>query len=943
MGREIPDYPFAVLGDNPLELNREEKDLLGFSTFVEPFARRIKSSRSQTPFTVAVFGPWGQGKSSLMKLLQQALQRHPQNRGESDQTVHCVWFEPWKYHSREEIWQGLALTLVQQVQKQSNLARELRRKRGPVTKVVAKGLWNTLFGFIGRGKWGEELVEAVAREPWSPAHLHLFEEQLQSLFDYLEPERGQENRKLLVLFVDDLDRCLPEPAVAVLEALKLVLSRPGLVIVMGIAEREFYRVVEELYTQSRAGSGDRIRPDWGKDYLRKIVQIPFHLPKVTDGDFHGYVEQCLKDSRVEQALPEAAWRLVLQRVCRENLREVKRFLNRFIADWAKAAANAGRNAGQAGSKVEPARVAFVLAAEEVADGFIEHCLAGGFEVFRKYQKEFLGVKAGIEPEVELDEGERTFWENEDLRWLFRNCMGSVDEPEQLVKPFKTFLEFAPYFQFGRLAEDGEKPAVKAAPAEESGEKAARTARGESREAGEDEPGAETKEPDRERPRTKEKPPSKELESLLRDARRAMGEGRTDEVAKRLADQLKGSARSGDAEAILALAEPFGEATVLMGRPELLLDLLPELAKAAQESRDPVARVRSKVVTETVKALWRTRLTGVLRDSPEDVDEKLADTLTRTVAALADHRPGVGIDESTDLPTITWAPIPGVEELKLGDGSRPESDHESQQENEAWPEGQPGLKLAPFHLAAYPVTVVQYRPFVEEGGYGEQGPWWTKAGWKQVHDEEKRNAPRGWDDPSLTLDNHPVVGVTWYEAVAYCRWLTGRLREKGRLGERQVVRLPTEAEWEWAARGPEGLRWPWGNAWSGEGIPCNSVEAGIGRTTAVGLFPPGRDWRREMAVELLELSPAGEALYDQAGNVWEWCATRWHSSYNQDYPRDGQWSPDYLESDEWRVLRGGAYYYDRAGCRGAYRSRDDPGFGHVSWGFRCCVSSSSLDV
>ncbi len=308
MKRETQDYPFAVLGDNPLELNRDGKDLLGFSTFVEPFALRIKSSRSQTPFTVAVFGPWGQGKSSLMKLLQQALERHPENQGKLDNSVHCVWFEPWKYHSREEVWQGLALTLVQQVRKNTTLAKELKRKRGPVTKVVAKGLWGTFMG-----KWGKELVEAVAREPWSPAHLHLFEEQLQSLFDYLKPEEGKENGKLLVLFVDDLDRCLPEPAVAVLEALKLVLSRPGLVIVMGIAEREFYRVVEDIYTQSRAGSGDRIREDWGKDYLRKIVQIPFHLPKVTDRDFHGYVRQCLADSGVDRALQETAWRPVLPR------------------------------------------------------------------------------------------------------------------------------------------------------------------------------------------------------------------------------------------------------------------------------------------------------------------------------------------------------------------------------------------------------------------------------------------------------------------------------------------------------------------------------------------------------------------------------------------------------------------------------------------------------
>ncbi len=522
-------------------------------------------------------------------------------------------------------------------------------------------------------------------------------------------------------------------------------------------------------------------------------------------------------------------------------------------------------------------------------------------------------------------------------------MGTVDEQDGLVRPFTNFMEFNPYFQFGRLAEEGEeKPAVKAAPAKEPKEKAAKTAREEHREAVEDEPDAEAKAPPRERPRTKGKPSSKELESVLREARRDMGEGRADEVAKRLADRLKESARGGDAETLMALAEPLGEAAVLTGHPEGLLDVLSDLDKSAQDARDSAARTRSEVTTETVKALWRARLTGVLRDDTEDLDEKLADALARTVAALADGRPGVGIDEPTGLPAMAWAPIPGVEDLKLSDGLRPESEMNFKKKDEAWPEGQPGLKLAPFYLAAYPVTVAQYRPFVEQGGYTEKGPWWTEAGWKQVHDVDKRTAPWGWDNPSLTLDNHPVVGVTWYEAVAYCHWLTQRLREKGMLGEGRVVRLPTEAEWEWAARGPEGLRWPWGNEWPGDGIPCNGQEAGIGRATAVGLFHPGRAWHRDMAVELPKLPLTAEALYDQAGNVWEWCATRWRENY-QDYPRDDLWSPDYLEGDDTRVLRGGAYWSNSARCRGACRVGDDPRLRDGVGGFRCCVSSSSLGI
>ena len=106
-------------------------------------------------------------------------------------------------------------------------------------------------------------------------------------------------------------------------------------------------------------------------------------------------------------------------------------------------------------------------------------------------------------------------------------------------------------------------------------------------------------------------------------------------------------------------------------------------------------------------------------------------------------------------------------------------------------------------------------------------------------------------------------MSWYEALAYCRWLTeqlnGPLRAKAALaaGERCIVRLPTEAEWEKAARGMGAHRWPWGDAWR-EGS-ANTAEARLEQTSPVGLFPAGA-------------SPCG--ALDMAGNVWEWTSSRW---------------------------------------------------------------------
>lgn len=138
---------------------------------------------------------------------------------------------------------------------------------------------------------------------------------------------------------------------------------------------------------------------------------------------------------------------------------------------------------------------------------------------------------------------------------------------------------------------------------------------------------------------------------------------------------------------------------------------------------------------------------------------------------------------------------------------------------------------PYWMARYPVTVAQYRCYVEAGGY-ENPNWWTETGWSwrqgqwdsQVEESwlrdwlkrrpvELRAMPFWWDDQRLHL-NCPVMGVSWFEAMAYCRWLDDALRRSEKVSfledERYVIRLPTEAEWEKATRYGDDRRYPWGN-------------------------------------------------------------------------------------------------------------------------------------
>jgi formylglycine-generating enzyme required for sulfatase activity len=351
------------------------------------------------------------------------------------------------------------------------------------------------------------------------------------------------------------------------------------------------------------------------------------------------------------------------------------------------------------------------------------------------------------------------------------------------------------------------------------------------------------------------------------------------------------------------------------------ELLPAVChEAAEKERRPSLerRIRERLVQllETPEALATT---------PQD-----RAAAGRALAVLGDPRPGVGVT-ADDLPELLWVSIPGTDNLRLGNGLKP--DLEFQKRDEAWPADAPPLKLKPFFLAAYPVTVDQFRPFVESGAYREDR-YWTRAG---IKDRGSRDAPRLWNDPRWNLANHPV-NVSWYEAVAYCRWLTERLQTAGRLPADYEIRLPTEAEWEWAARGPQGRRWPWGDRWQ-PGC-CDSEEAGIKRTSAVGSFPAGAGggwW--DQSDRLSGLEPRGEVLHDLAGNVWEWCSTRW-----QNHPLPvlaTEWAADYLEGKDRRVLHGGSWYDKQDWCRGASRGWRLPDDWRDAWGFRCCASPSSL--
>lgn len=250
---------------------------------------------------------------------------------------------------------------------------------------------------------------------------------------------------------------------------------------------------------------------------------------------------------------------------------------------------------------------------------------------------------------------------------------------------------------------------------------------------------------------------------------------------------------------------------------------------------------------------------------------------------------------------------------------------------------PGLGY-PFWIGKYPVTNIQYQRFLEAEDYADPLHWrgfprydenckllgyWGDEAWQWLQSnwgEQKRHLPFYWKDPRFGIDHKgtPVVGVTWYEANAYCKWLLrhwGELAEAGRnpgLKPKQV-RLPLETEWVRAAGGAEPPeRFPWdapGKATQERAEilrRANVDESGLGRTTPVSMYPLGA-------------SPLG--VMDMAGNVWEWGA----NFYDKDH--------------DWLVLRGGSWDFDEYLARLSYRNYNRSDYLWSNYGFRVVVLPS----
>lgn len=492
-----PTYS-PILDDLPSDV-----DKLGFEPYAQALSDILLDPNTHTPLTLGLFGSWGSGKTSLMRQMQQAVEKD----GEKDKTprYRTVWFNAWKYNQEDALWRALLLVLLDDLERLLKEDPPAKPKKGDpkatpspeelldllrealyhetawseqgersinwsqaLTAGAGIGL-NLALSFLGPGlaaagmavdtlqearkELGKgapvsqvsKLAEAFRRE--EVVH---YQAQLRSLEQFqhnfalliktlLRPTGKTPGR--LVIFIDDLDRCLPEKAIQVLEALKLFLDVPGCIFVLALDNEAIESAIRRRY-QGEVKA---------REYLEKIVQVPFILPPIETEPMRAYVQS------LAPALPDPRCAEVFAVGLGANPRQVKRILNIFLL-----LSRLLEHRPELKEAIQPVRLAKIVAIQHTHRDLYDLVkLTPGYlsDLDNHFRESKRGERPGEESAARpaLPEALAPFGSRSDLERLFL-CVEAKDASFAGQKP----EALRPYITLARQAAPVEAPAVQVA-------------------------------------------------------------------------------------------------------------------------------------------------------------------------------------------------------------------------------------------------------------------------------------------------------------------------------------------------------------------------------------------------------------------------------------------------------------------------------------------------
>lgn len=294
--------------DNPTRTSAEDR--FGFAPYADLLADTIRDT-ARLPFCIGIYGPWGTGKTSLMLMIEENMKAGRAN-------AKTIWFNPWKYDKKEDLWGALIRTILFQIKEEGN--QQAKDKADQLVREAAwlhmqkKGITPTTMGRLTDEDLANAKAVAMKEDESQHRYVNHFEKDFADAVTEYTGVGGK-----LVVFVDDLDRCLPENAITVLESLKLFIGESNCVFVLGMD----HGVVEAGIVQ-RYGRHVKMS---GRDYLDKIVQVPFYLPPVPFDRLRAALRE---EDNAGEADEDAdkLWSLIATGLG-GNPRKTKRFVNCF--------------------------------------------------------------------------------------------------------------------------------------------------------------------------------------------------------------------------------------------------------------------------------------------------------------------------------------------------------------------------------------------------------------------------------------------------------------------------------------------------------------------------------------------------------------------------------------------------------------------------------------
>lgn len=302
-----------------------QEDQLGFDKYVETLHGIIKDKDFKTPFCIGIYGRWGSGKTSFMHLLENRLVK-------DDSSPHIIpaWFNPWRYEKEEHLIIPFLKTIESEITKylkdkqglRERIAEELQNAVQKLSTAASAILYGLNLGFnvaksVDRGEVIKEKQLAIA-------------EKLSSVYYDVVTELKNavvEKEFRIAVFVDDLDRCLPEKAVELLESIKLFLDLEGYLFIIGVDKGVITKGISyhyRFFEPSKSESDERqtISPD---DYLDKMIQLPLELPPIEFGRKQKFIQSMLGDSDEFKEHSD-----IIEMGVGDNPRTLKRFVNLLV-------------------------------------------------------------------------------------------------------------------------------------------------------------------------------------------------------------------------------------------------------------------------------------------------------------------------------------------------------------------------------------------------------------------------------------------------------------------------------------------------------------------------------------------------------------------------------------------------------------------------------------